>query len=284
MAAAEATAGRMAGQVTLRKARHRDAPEHACGLLGARVEALPQAPDGADHDGVVEEGVGEQDRHARCRAGPRRASPAGPSSDEERRPDHDGREHERHDEQRLERGGARGTRRWRARGRPGRPISRVSTVDAAACQSVNQATCRSSASPSTSPTPRRSHPCSPRRPSPTMLATGQAKKQARNATGRRQQRDRPPRRVTGARCRSTGRSSPPGWRRSPPAGARTRPSGVAACSTNTSGSSTPSRAGKTNIDSGTSACTVSDSRKSMSWPASSSCSVPARMPAPSTCR
>ena len=92
-----------------------------------------------------------------------------------------------------------------------------------------------------------------------MLATGQAKKQSEEA--RRGSRaggangPTAPSWISAARGRSTGRSSPPGWRRSPQAGARAPPSGVAACSTNTSGSSVPSRAGNTNIDSGTSACT-----------------------------
>ena len=74
MAAADATAGRMAGQVTWRKARHREAPSTARRLLGARVEPLPQAPDGAHDDGVVEEGVGQDDRHR----APRRSTPRRP--------------------------------------------------------------------------------------------------------------------------------------------------------------------------------------------------------------
>ncbi len=136
---------------------------------------------------MVEEGVGEEDGPDRAvEVDPERASR--PEQGEEGGPDHDGREHERHRDQRLQRppaaelvagehvGGGQGQdeREHRRRGR----LPQREPGDAAAARGRRA---------------RRSHhrgpsAPSPRRPSPTMLATGQRKKTARKATGARQQR------------------------------------------------------------------------------------------------
>ena len=59
--AAEMTAGRSSGQVTSRKARQGEAPEHARGLLGARIDVGPHATHEPDDDGDVVEDVGDED-------------------------------------------------------------------------------------------------------------------------------------------------------------------------------------------------------------------------------
>ncbi|OSY51888.1 hypothetical protein BG846_02436 [Streptomyces fradiae ATCC 10745 = DSM 40063] len=55
---------------------------------------------------------------------------------------------------------------------PGSATSRVSAVDASACQVVNHSTSRMSGRVSTSPSRPRRQPSSPLRPRPTMVATG----------------------------------------------------------------------------------------------------------------
>ena len=163
----------------------------------------------------------------------------------------------------------------------------VSTVDAAACHSVNQATCRSSGSPSTSPHPAEV-PAAARRAGPRRRCWRPATRRstARNATRRGQEGDRRPRpRLTAARGRSTGRSSPPGWRRSPRAGARTPPSGVAACSTNTSRQlDAVARREHEHRQRHVGLHRLGQQEVDRAGRASASCSVPARIPAPSTCR
>ncbi len=73
--------------------------EHPRGLLLARVELRPHPADGADHDGVVEEDVRDEDRPHRG-VEPDAEQPVGeavlPEQREERRSGDDGRQHERH--------------------------------------------------------------------------------------------------------------------------------------------------------------------------------------------
>src|SRR3546814_11616833 len=68
-------------------------------LHGATVEALPEPADGPNDDGVVEEGVGDEDRpHRLVEVDADRASRS--EQGQERRADHDSGQHERHRHQR----------------------------------------------------------------------------------------------------------------------------------------------------------------------------------------
>ena len=62
IAAAAAIAGRSAGSVTSRNARHAARAEHPRRFLLVRVEVRPEPADGAHDDRVVEEDVREEDR------------------------------------------------------------------------------------------------------------------------------------------------------------------------------------------------------------------------------
>ena len=101
MAAAEAIGRTEGRQRDLPEGPPPRRPEHASRLLGARIEALPEAADRAHDDGEVEEGVGEQDR-------PRAALEVQPDGAlraeerEERRAHHHRGQHERHDDERLD--------------------------------------------------------------------------------------------------------------------------------------------------------------------------------------
>ena len=74
--------GRARAASPSRNARHGDAPERAGGLLGARVELLPEPADRAHHDGVVEEHERGDDRGERAvQAAGTRAARRSTSSD-----------------------------------------------------------------------------------------------------------------------------------------------------------------------------------------------------------
>ena len=96
MPLAAAIAGRSAGSVTARNARHRLAPSIRAASSWRGIEVRPQAADGADDHRVVEEHVRDQDRGEGLVEAEEREWPAGAEHAGERGADDDGREHERH--------------------------------------------------------------------------------------------------------------------------------------------------------------------------------------------
>ena len=137
IAAAAAIAGRSAGSVTSRNARHRLAPSIRAASSWPGVEVRPEAADGAHDDRVVEEDVGEQDRpdglvEARGPA----SGPPGAEQRDERGADDDGRQHERDGDERAHDAPARELVAGEHVGARERD-SRVSTVDSVACHTVN---------------------------------------------------------------------------------------------------------------------------------------------------
>ena len=210
MAAADAMAGRSAGRVTSRKARHRDAPSvrAASSVRGSSPSQSP--PTVRTTTARLKKAWASRMAHALpWRSSPMRALRA--EERHERRPDHDGREHEGHDDEPPGRSDGPGTRSGPAPGRAGRPSTRVSAVEAAACQRVNQATWRSCGSPSTSPTPDRSHPLVAPQALADDVGTGHSEEARPGRPPARPAGPRPSaRRISGARDRSTGRSTPRG--------------------------------------------------------------------------
>ncbi len=99
--AAEAMAGRRRGRVTSTNARHGEAPRVRAASSTPRVERGPRPTDGADHDGVVEEHVGDEDRPDGA-GEVDAAHTVGAEHTEQGDADDDGREHERHEKCRPE--------------------------------------------------------------------------------------------------------------------------------------------------------------------------------------
>ena len=144
------------------KRAHAGRAEHARGVLLVRVEVSPEPADRPHDDRVVEEHVREEDRRRRKVRTRER---------EERGADDDGREHERHDDQRADEHAPRKRKRVSTYA-AGSATASVSSVESAACQTVNQATSRSAASLNTSAIGERSSSPSGHRPRPMIVTTG----------------------------------------------------------------------------------------------------------------
>ena len=124
----------------------------------------PQAADRAHDDRVVEEHVGDQDRPDRLVEPEAGERPAGAEQRGERGAHDDGRQHERHGDERAHDPPAAELVPRDARTRPAARSAAVSTVDSAACHTVNQITWRSAGSATTSRERRRGRACRRRQP------------------------------------------------------------------------------------------------------------------------
>ena len=160
IAAAAARAGASSGTVISRKRRRGVAPSVAAASVDPWVEVRPERPDDADDDRDVEEGMRDEDRR------PSSLERLGQDC-EERERDDDRRQHEGHDDERAD--DAAPSEAVPAEDVGGRERDRDrESVDASACQAVNQTTSRVVGSVRTSS----AESPSPRRPRSTIAASG----------------------------------------------------------------------------------------------------------------